>query len=97
MMKPGVTKCPMVRSKDHIPVRTCISCGEKRNKNELIRLVLDANGVVRRDDSGKRHGSRGAYVCPNRSCWENLKKGKRLNRAFRKNGPIDFHMNDLSV
>jgi hypothetical protein len=87
----------MVRGKEHIPIRTCISCGVKRNKNELIRLILDTKGVVRRDDFGKRHGSRGAYVCPNKFCWENLRKGKRLNRAFKKNGPIDFHIDYSSV
>lgn len=77
----------MRRNKTHIPIRTCISCGAKRNKKELIRLVLDAQGLVIRDDPGKRYG-RGAYVCPKKSCWDRLEKGKRLNRAFRKEGSV---------
>jgi predicted RNA-binding protein YlxR (DUF448 family) len=77
----------MGKDKRHIPIRTCVSCGAKRNKKELIRLVLDAQGVVIRDDSGKNEG-RGAYVCKSKSCWEKLRKGNLLNRAFRKEGPI---------
>jgi|GEM_PF-616695 len=82
----------MGKDKRHIPIRTCISCGAKRTKKELIRLVLDAQGVVIRDDSGKNDG-RGAYVCRSKSCWERLRKGSLLNRAFRKEGPIVVHVN----
>ena len=77
----------MGRNKGHIPIRTCISCGTKRSKNELIRLVLDSQGQVVRDDLAKRQG-RGAYVCPLKSCWESLRSGRRLNRAFNKEGNI---------
>ena len=77
----------MGKDKGHTPIRTCVSCGAKRNKKELIRLVLDAQGVVIRDDSGKGEG-RGAYVCMSKSCWESLKRGRRLNRAFKKEGPM---------
>jgi predicted RNA-binding protein YlxR (DUF448 family) len=70
------------KGKGHIPVRTCISCGAKGHKNELIRLILDGEGQVVRDDERKRHG-RGAYVCQNKLCQEGLSKKKRLDRAFR--------------
>jgi predicted RNA-binding protein YlxR (DUF448 family) len=72
----------MGMSKGHIPIRTCISCGIKRAKNELVRLVLDAEDQLVRDVSGKGHG-RGAYVCNTTSCMEKLSKNKRLNRIFR--------------
>ena len=75
----------MGRSKGHIPIRTCISCGAKRGKKELIRLIVDARGVVVRDNFGKGQG-RGAYVCPRRSCYEHLIRNSRLNRAFKKEG-----------
>jgi predicted RNA-binding protein YlxR (DUF448 family) len=55
-------------------------------------LILDSHGVVIRDDNGKGKG-RGAYVCPDSSCIEKLKKGNRLNRAFRKKGPVALHSN----
>ncbi|MBW1827877.1 MAG: YlxR family protein [Deltaproteobacteria bacterium] len=80
----------MVKLKTAAPIRTCISCRTKKDKKKLIRLVLDVHGFVVRDDRGGGKG-RGAYVCPDKSCWENLKKGNRLNRAFRKEGSIAFH------
>lgn len=72
----------MGKGKGHIPVRRCISCGEKRTKNELIRLVLDKESQLVRDDSGKRQ-CRGAYVCKMPSCQQRLFKNRRLNRLFR--------------
>ncbi len=80
----------MEKNKEHVPLRTCISCGTKKDKDKLIRLVVDANGVLIRDDMGKECG-RGAYVCPTRSCWEKLQKGNRLCRAFRRTTPIVFY------
>jgi len=75
------------KSKGHIPLRTCISCGQKRNKKELIRLALDANSQVVRDDLGKKQG-RGAYICKSDSCLKKLFKHKRLNRVFRSEEKI---------
>jgi uncharacterized protein len=80
----------MGRSKEHTPLRTCISCGAKRGKKELVRLILDARGYVVLDDCGKGRG-RGAYVCRNNLCLEKLEKGERLKRAFRKEGPLSLH------
>jgi len=72
----------MGRNKGHIPIRRCISCGEKRVKKELIRLVLDGEGQMVKDDSGKRQ-CRGAYVCKIPACQQRLSKNSRLNRLFR--------------
>lgn len=80
----------MGRSKGHTPVRTCISCGAKRGKKELVRLILDARGLVVRDDHGKGRG-RGAYVCRNDLCLDKLETGNRLKRAFRKEGLLSLH------
>lgn len=76
--------------KGHIPIRTCIGCGARRSKEELIRLVLDTDGRVVRDDSGKAKG-RGAYVCPSNSCRKMLEKDKILKKAFRSMGQIALH------
>ena len=73
----------MGSTRGHIPIRTCICCGAKRNKRELIRFVLDPDGMVGRDDRGKGQG-RGAYICRNEACLSVLKTGKGLNRAFRR-------------
>lgn len=71
----------MSKTRGHIPVRTCVSCGAKREKRDLIRLVLDPCGVVIQDNFGK---GRGAYICRNEDCMSVLKTGKGLGRAFRK-------------
>jgi predicted RNA-binding protein YlxR (DUF448 family) len=75
------------KGKGHIPLRTCISCGEKRNKKELIRLVLDRHDRVIRDDLGRGQG-RGAYICKRDSCLEKLSKHKKLKRVFRSENNI---------
>jgi uncharacterized protein len=65
----------------HIPLRTCIACGDSRPKRELIRIVRTPDGHVVLDPTGKKSG-RGAYLCAKRSCWEPaLRKGK-LEREF---------------
>ena len=76
-----------MRAKDHIPVRTCISCGEKRPKIDLIKLIPDNENRLVRDDSGRIKG-RGAYVCDEQPCLERLFFNKRLNRHFRTDGNI---------
>ena len=75
----------MGKPKGHEPIRTCISCKIKRTKKELIRLALDAQGRVVRDESGKIAG-RGAYVCKSLSCWEGLVRGNILAKAFKQEG-----------
>lgn len=66
----------MGKDRSHTPIRTCVSCGAKRSKNELIRLVLDAEAQLVRDDQGKGQG-RGAYVCKSKFCREQLLKNRR--------------------
>ncbi|TET50712.1 MAG: YlxR family protein [Dehalococcoidia bacterium] len=66
----------------HLPQRTCIACRQIREKKALIRLVCAENGVVQVDMSGKKPG-RGAYLCPNKVCWESVLKKNRLDHALR--------------
>lgn len=83
----------MSRNKSN-PIRTCISCGERRSKEELIRLVLDADGYVTVDTDGCLEG-RGAYVCTRGECWYRLEQKGRLNRAFRRGGKISLRKSSL--
>jgi predicted RNA-binding protein YlxR (DUF448 family) len=73
----------MAKGRGHIPIRTCVSCGEKRNKRELIRFVIREEDRLVRDDLG-RYSGRGAYVCHARSCLEKLLKNRGLHRIFRR-------------
>jgi predicted RNA-binding protein YlxR (DUF448 family) len=77
----------MGKGKAHNPRRTCISCGTKRSKKELIRIVLDSENQLIRDDQGKEPG-RGAYICRTGRCMEQLKKNQHLNRSFRTDESI---------
>jgi len=63
------------------PQRTCVICGEKRDKRSLTRLVNTEMGL-RIDPSGKLEG-RGAYLCEKVSCWEQAVNSQMLGKALR--------------
>ncbi|MCX6029812.1 MAG: YlxR family protein [Chloroflexi bacterium] len=70
----------------HVPIRTCIACRQTDGKRELVRVVrvaAEAAGTaVKIDPTGKLAG-RGAYICRNRSCWEQALTGRRLAAALK--------------
>jgi predicted RNA-binding protein YlxR (DUF448 family) len=69
------------KGRGHTPIRTCISCGTKKAKKEMRRLVVTDSGLVR-DDLGSRKG-RGAYICDTEACREQLMKNRRRHRVIR--------------
>jgi predicted RNA-binding protein YlxR (DUF448 family) len=64
-----------------LPQRTCIACRSTSGKRELIRIVRTP-GSVEVDLTGKKAG-RGAYICPQSSCWDQALKKGRLESALR--------------
>ncbi len=68
--------------KKHVPIRTCVACRSTDAKRALIRLVRVAEGQVVVDASGKLNG-RGAYLCPQRTCWQKALKTGALARALK--------------
>ena len=66
-----------------IPQRTCIGCNVQKNKGDLIRIVLNKNGEISIDKTGKANG-RGAYICDNIECFDKMVKSKRLERSFER-------------
>lgn len=62
-------------------VRTCIGCGRRSDKMELLRIVRSATGLVSFDPEGNKPG-RGAYVCSARCFSEALEK-RKVSRALR--------------
>ena len=53
-----------------------------KGKKEMIRILkTEAEGVVL-DATGRKNG-RGAYVCPNRECFQKAVKSRGLERAFK--------------
>lgn len=63
------------------PQRTCIGCGEIKDKKMLVRVVRGEN--IELDVTGKKNG-RGAYICKNMECLERAIKTKGLDRSFKE-------------
>jgi len=64
-------------------MRTCVCCGAKRSKREMLRFVRRRDNQVVRDDTGHQTG-RGAYACKGSSCIEVLMNDRRrLEKVFR--------------
>ncbi|WP_228857256.1 YlxR family protein [Desulfomarina profundi] len=64
------------------PVRTCTSCGKKKEKDRLLRYVWRDSGIVA--DQHQVLPGRGVYCCTNEKCVELLyKRKKKWKRLFR--------------
>ena len=72
----------MTTQSRHIPLRTCVICGSKTGKRELIRIVATPEGRVVIDPTGKKNG-RGAYSCRDRNCADTEPRRGRLEHALR--------------
>ena len=75
-----------------IPQRTCMGCNEKKNKNELIRIVKNKENQITIDKTGKQDG-RGTYICNNIQCLEKVIKTKRIERIFKMEISEDIYDN----
>ena len=69
-----------------IPLRKCTGCGEMKNKKEMIRILLEPDGNVCLDTTGKKNG-RGAYLCSRLTCFEKAVKTKGLERSLKTQIP----------
>ena len=65
-----------------LPQRTCIACNQKRDKKELIRIVINKENEIKIDKTGKQDG-RGTYICNNMDCLEKAIKSKKIQRALK--------------
>ena len=61
--------------------RMCMGCNTKKDKHELIRVVMNKEGDISIDKTGKLSG-RGAYICDSIECLEKAIKSKRLEKSF---------------
>ena len=69
--------------------RTCIVCRQKKDKNQMTRIVCDGENVLIEND--KKLNGRGAYICKDENCLDLLIKNKSLNRAFKKNISLETY------
>ena len=63
------------------PERRCVACNEKKEKNELLRIVRTPEKKIEVDTSGKKNG-RGAYICKREECLNKIIKTKKLEKIF---------------
>ena len=63
------------------PTRTCMACNEKKEKQELLRIVRTMEGNIELDLTGKKNG-RGAYICKSEECLSKAIKNKKMARTF---------------
>lgn len=62
--------------------RMCFICRKTYNKQDMIRIVKNSAGEIFIDKTGKANG-RGAYICKDANCIEQIKKQKILSKAFK--------------
>jgi predicted RNA-binding protein YlxR (DUF448 family) len=75
-------------------MRTCLGCGKRFSKNQVMKFVLD-RGIVKHDSKGTGQG-RSVYCCNNNNCLGVFfRQKKKLSRAFRvQEGQISFELKD---
>jgi predicted RNA-binding protein YlxR (DUF448 family) len=64
----------------HVPLRTCLGCGERDTKKNLSRFVRREDGAL--EPAAEARG-RGGYLHRREECWRAFLKRKGLGRALR--------------
>jgi uncharacterized protein len=67
------------------PLRTCIGCGRKAPKAELLRFVAREGALV----PGPLEPGRGAYTCRRLACFERAASRKAFNRTLKRTVRVD--------
>ena len=73
-----------------IPMRQCLGCNEHKPKKELIRVLRTPEGEIVLDLLGKKSG-RGAYICPQKSCFSKARKSKRIENILGVGIPAEIY------
>ena len=71
-------------------MRKCVGCGEMKPKKELIRILRTEEEEFVIDTTGKKNG-RGAYLCPQKACFEQAVKHRGLARSFKQAIPQEVY------
>lgn len=64
-----------------VTLRMCVACRQRKEKEELLKVVRTLDGYLKLDKTYKSNG-RGAYICKDEKCLEKCIKTKALNRAL---------------
>ena len=76
--------------------RTCIGCNSKKDKKDLLRIVLNKEGEIFIDKTGKANG-RGIYICNDEECLKKVIKTKKIEKTFERKIDNDFYENIRGV
>jgi predicted RNA-binding protein YlxR (DUF448 family) len=78
-------------SREHRPIRTCIGCGRKAPKDELLRFVAQNGGVI----ADPAAPGRAAYTCRRLSCFERAVTKNAFSRTLRRRVRVDQGLTSL--
>lgn len=82
--------------KKDIAQRSCMGCGRKAHKSELLRFVVGPEGQLL-FDPGQQALGRGGYLCRRESCLDRAAKKRRISFRFRKDVRVDVRSLKKSV
>jgi predicted RNA-binding protein YlxR (DUF448 family) len=74
--------------KKNLGERTCMGCGRKAHKSELLRFVVDEQGKIV-FDPGQRASGRGGYFCRREECFDHAVKKRRISVRFRRDVRVE--------
>ena len=80
----------MEQKKRKVPMRQCLGCNEHKPKIELLRVVRTPEGEIVLDFVGKKSG-RGAYICPQKTCFAKARKSKRIENMLECSIPEEIY------
>ena len=72
-----------------VTLRTCVGCGSKKPKHEMIRVGAEPCWNFSRGQV--KLPGRGAYTCPTEACLERARKRGGLDRTLRRKVPDDIY------
>ena len=69
--------------------RKCISCGEFKDKQNLIKITKISTGEIILNPTNFQHG-RSVYLCKSQECLNIAIKNKRFNKAIKSSVPQEL-------
>lgn len=74
----------------HRPVRTCVGCRQRADKQQLLRVVVmdRSAGPELVPDPSHRAPGRGAHLHPTRECLDLALRRRAFTRALRATGRL---------
>ena len=85
-IKSAMARRPPLRRALTPVIRTCVGCGSRAAKSDLLRLVASGDEIV--PDPRAVMPGRGAYLHPSQGCLERAQRRRALIRALRLPGPL---------